>query len=124
MTARSIAVAMLLAGCSGGAPKDPTYTPAGPKPCERMADHLVGLMQPKDETGKPIDPDPDTADKITRVLIRTCTDDKWTIDAQTCVEQLQTFQDFERCAPLLTVEQRDSLVHTFDAAFPNKPSSK
>ncbi len=117
--------AVVLAGCSSGPPKDPTYTPAGPKPCERMADHLVGLMQPKDpKTGKPIDPDPDTADKITRVLIRTCTDDKWTIDAQSCVEKLQSFEDFERCAPLLTVEQRNSLVHTFDVAFPKQPSSQ
>lgn len=108
-----------LAGCPGKGPVDPTYTPAGPKPCEKMADHIVGLMTPKDpQTGKPVDAHRETADKITKVLIDTCTNDKWTQDAQKCWLELASFKDVEKCSPLMTVEQRDNFGKAMDAALP------
>jgi hypothetical protein len=119
---RSILI-LAIAACSSNGPKDPAFTPAGPKPCEKMADHFVGLMQPKDADGKPIDRDPDTADKITNVLIKQCTDEKWTVDAQSCFTKLAKLEDIESCAKFLTVAQRDALAQAIDVAFPRKPGS-
>jgi hypothetical protein len=110
---------LALAGCPSKGPKDPAYTPAGPKPCEKMADHVVGLMTPKDPvTDKPVDAHRETADKITRVLIETCTKDKWTEDAQKCWVQLTSFKDVEKCSPLMTIDQRDNFGKAIEAAFP------
>ncbi len=112
---------LILAACPSSAPKDPTYTPAGPKPCEQMADHVVGLMQPTDPTtGKQVEQNRETADAITRVLIDTCTKDKWTQDAQRCWSGLASFRDVEKCAPLMTIEQRENFGRAMDAALPRK----
>jgi len=117
-----VVVGLALVGCPSSAPKDPTYTPAGPKPCERMADHLVGLMQPSDpETGKPIDPHPETADKISRVLVQICTDDGWTEDAQRCFLGIAAITDAGKCASLLTVAQRDAADRAMASAFGAPP---
>src|SRR5947207_8845109 len=90
---------LALAGCPGSkGPQDPAFTPAGPKPCERMADHMVGLMQPHDPSGKPIDKQQDTADAITRVLIERCTKDGWTEDAQKCFLGLGDLAGADKCA--------------------------
>jgi hypothetical protein len=111
---------LAFAGCSSRAP-DPTYTPAGPKPCEKMADHVVDLMQPKDPvTGKSVVRDRETADKIAKVLVDTCTRDKWTQDAQRCWLELASFKDVEKCSPLMTVEQRDNFGKAMEAAFPRE----
>lgn len=117
----ALAVIVATGGCPSSAPKDPAYTPAGPKPCERMADHIVGLMQPTDPaTGKQIEQNRETADAITRVLIETCTQDKWTQDAQRCWSELASFRDVEKCAPLMTVEQRENFGRAMEAALPKK----
>ncbi len=116
-----ILLALLLIGCPSSGPKDPAYTPAGPKPCERMADHVIELMQPVDPTtGKQVDQNRETADAITRVLIETCSKDKWTQDAQKCWLELTAFRDVEKCAPLMTVEQRDNFGRAMEAALPRK----
>ena len=121
MTAMRFALCLMLAGCPSSGPKDPTYTPAGPKPCERMADHVVGLMQPVDPTtGKQVEQNRETADAITRVLIETCTKDKWTQDAQKCWLELPSFRDVEKCAPLMTVEQRERFGRAMESALPRK----
>ena len=121
MTPMRFVLALLLAGCPSSGPKDPTYTPAGPKPCEKMADHVVALMQPVDpNTGKQVEANRETADAITRVLIDTCTKDKWTQDAQRCWIELTSFRDVEKCAPLMTVEQRDNFGRAMEAALPRK----
>lgn len=114
-----VLLALLLIGCPSSGPKDPAYTPAGPKPCERMADHVVGLMQPVDpKTGKQVDQNRETADAITRVLIETCTRDTWTQDAQRCWTELADFREVEKCAPLMTVEQRDNFGRAMESALP------
>ena len=119
---RSILVLAIMA-CSGGQPKDPAFTPAGPKPCEQMADHVVGVMQPKDENGKPVDPNQETADAITRVLIERCTKDGWTQDAQKCFLAIQTIAEADKCAPLLSVEQRNHADEAMAAALGGKPAA-
>jgi hypothetical protein len=119
---RSILV-LAIAACSSSGPKDPAFTPAGPKPCEKMADHVVGVMQPRDpETGKPVDPNQETADAITRVLIERCTKDAWTQDAQKCFLAIQTIAESDKCAPLLTVDQRNKADEAMGAALGPKPS--
>lgn len=86
-----------------------------------MADHIVGLMQPVDPaTGKQVEQNRETADAITRVLIETCTKDKWTQDAQRCWTGLTEFRDVEKCAPLMTVEQRDNFGRAMESALPRK----
>jgi hypothetical protein len=120
---KRIVLLLALTGCPSKQPKDPSYTPAGPKPCEKMADHIIGLMQPKDpETGKQVDQNRETADAITRVLIETCTKDKWTQDAQKCWLELASFRDVDKCAPLMTIEQRENFGRAMEAALP-KPTT-
>ena len=121
MTVMRFVLCLMLGGCPSSGPKDPTYTPAGPKPCERMADHVVGLMQPVDPTtGKQVEQNRETADAITRVLIDTCTKDHWTQDAQKCWLELPSFRDVEKCAPLMTIEQRESFGRAMESALPRK----
>jgi hypothetical protein len=50
-----ILLVLVLAACPSKGPKDPAYTPAGPKPCEKMADHVVGDDAERSVTNKPID---------------------------------------------------------------------
>jgi hypothetical protein len=109
-----------LAGCPSSGPKDPAYTPAGPKPCERMADHVVGLMHQVDPKSELAAQHRETADAITRVLIDTCTKDNWTQDAQRCWQELATFRDVDKCAPLMTVEQRENFGRAMERALPRK----
>jgi hypothetical protein len=115
-------VVLVFAGCPGRPPADPVHTPAGPGPCERMADHLVGLMQPVDPaTGQAIERDRDTADLIARTLITRCTEDRWTLDAQRCFLGLASIPEADRCAPLLTVEQRDAMDAAMEQALGPRP---
>jgi hypothetical protein len=120
---RRLVLALLLFGCPGKQPVDPAHTAAGPKPCEKMADHLVSLMSSGHEKDKPTDSYREVQDKLTRLLIERCTVDKWTIDAQQCVEKIKTQVEFADCAPLLTVDQRDALTRTLDNAFPKEPGA-
>jgi len=101
---------LVIAACSRKPPPDPAYIPAGPKPCEQMADHLVKLMNPDPEIRE-------TGDKIARVLIDTCVNDKWTVDAQKCFLNLAKLEDSDRCSPLLTPDQRDHADKAMAGAF-------
>lgn len=113
-----VVVVVVVAGCGGAPAARPPAPPAGPRACERVADHLVGLMQPVDpETGAPIERDPETADKIARVLIERCRDDRWSDDAQACMRGLASWRDIDACAPKLTDAQRDAFGRAFAAAF-------
>jgi hypothetical protein len=94
-------VLLFLAAC-GGAPA-PVAPPAGPRPCEATADHLVGLMS----TAPPAsDGERETRDAITRVMIRRCVEDAWSAEAQRCFAGVATLAESDRCAPLLTEGQR------------------
>jgi hypothetical protein len=118
-----LAVVVLLVACSSKGPADPVFTPAGPKPCEQMADHLVGLMTPVGADGKPLKKETETADAISRTLVKRCTEDKWTADAQRCFTTIASLEAADKCAPLLTVEQRESMDRAMDAALGPKPDS-
>ena len=96
-------------------PPDPAFTTAGPKPCEKMADHLVKLMNPDPEVAT-------TSDKITRVLIDTCVNDKWTVDAQQCFLGLGKLEEADSCTPLLTPDQRENADKAMASAFEAKGS--
>jgi hypothetical protein len=118
---RRVVIALVLAGCPSKQPVNPSYTAAGPKPCERMADHLVGLMTPTDANGKPIAKEQETADAITRVLIERCTKDQWTMDAQQCFLDLKQLGEADRCAEKLTVDQRNAMDAAMDKALGPRP---
>jgi hypothetical protein len=121
---RMLALVMLLSACPGKGPVETAHTAAGPKPCEKMADHLVSLMNPKDpKDGKPVERHDETADAITRVIIERCTQDKWTIDAQQCFQGLGALTESDRCAPLLTVDQRNSMDKAMEALFGPEPAA-
>ncbi|HEU0032681.1 MAG TPA: hypothetical protein VFQ53_18745 [Kofleriaceae bacterium] len=121
---RRVLIVLALASCSSKKPPEPAHTPAGPKPCEQMADHVMGLMTTTDASGKPIEREPQTADAITNLLIERCTKDKWTVDAQQCFLRLASFEEIDKqCAPLLTVEQREGLVQAIDQMFPRTGSA-
>jgi hypothetical protein len=108
-----LALLSLLAACAGKGPADPAYTPAGRAPCASMADHVVKLMGG--------DASRTAADDLRRALATHCTDDKWTLEAERCFAQLATFEESDRCVPLLTVEQREAFAAAIDAVFP-KPA--
>jgi hypothetical protein len=117
-----LAASALLAGC-GGKPA-PAPAPKGPTPCERVGDHLVGLLTAGFE-GAPAEARPTEAiDKITRVLIELCTRGGWSADAQQCFLTVgppaEDVAAWDRCAGLLTAEQRDELPRAIDAAFGTK----
>ena len=107
---------VFLVACGGSKPPpDPAFTVAGPKPCEKMADHLVMLMNPDPEVAE-------TSDKVTRVLIDACVNDKWTVDAQQCFLGLAKLEDADRCTPLLTPDQRENADKAMASAFEAKGS--
>jgi hypothetical protein len=111
---------LALAACPAGPVSEPTPV-AGPTECERMADHLVGAMLPKD-SGKPSDGETAVVDKLTRMLIRECVDMKWSVDAQKCFATINEMTEADKCAPLLTTQQRDSADAAIDKVFPKKPA--
>jgi len=115
---------LALAACPSSGPKDPAYTAAGPKPCEKMADHVVGLMHQIDPKAETAAQHREIADVIARVLIDTCTKDKWTQDAQKCWLELATFRDVEKCTPLMTVEQRENFGRAMESALPKSDAPK
>jgi hypothetical protein len=90
---------------------------AKPKDCELMADHVVGVMKQE----KDITEDLEVADKLANLLIRLCTEDKWTVHAQQCFLGVKTTNETHQCAEMLTIPQRDSMVSGIDKAFPKEP---
>ncbi|MEO8700798.1 MAG: hypothetical protein ABI867_12185 [Kofleriaceae bacterium] len=123
---RMLALVIAMTACSGK-PIDPVHTPAGPKPCERMADHVVGvLMEGKQHDSKDKD-EADalraTSDAISRVLVERCSKDAWSMDAQKCFLEIKTLEDSATCAPLLTVEQRNGMDAAIDAALGPRPAA-
>jgi hypothetical protein len=111
---RPLALAIVLVAC-GGTPKEET-TPRPPALCEKVADHLVGIMREGKE-----DAPPEAIDKVTRSLIDTCKTTLWSGHAQECFLALKAFDEqANRCAEMLTIEQRDAAGAAIDAAFPKK----
>ena len=103
-------VVALLACCGGKPPVDPATTPAGPAPCDDMAGHVVGVLQPGGAD--------DTAVQAIHAAVRDrCVGDKWTLDAQRCFRAIVAIGDSDRCATLLTVDQRDAFQHALEAVL-------
>jgi hypothetical protein len=120
-TAAALATAALaaaLAGCGGK--RAPETAPRGPAPCERVGDHLVGLLT-KGFEGPAEERPTEAIDKLTRVLVELCTRGGWSADAQQCFLTVgppaEDVATWDRCAGYLTVEQRDELPRAIDAAF-------
>lgn len=113
-----------LAAC-GGKPAAET-TPKGPAQCERVGDHLVGLMTAGLDASRPEERPTEVIDKLTRLIIDQCTLGGWSADAQTCFLSVRSLAEdaaaWDRCAGYLTVEQRDALPRAIDAAF-GKPAA-
>lgn len=111
---RALWLAIAVAGC--GASKSEPAAPRGPAPCERVGDHLVGLMTAGFQ-GTPEERPTEAIDKLTRVLVELCEQGRWSTDAQQCFLEVGALVDADRCAGLLTVEQRDAFPRAIDGAF-------
>jgi hypothetical protein len=105
-----LALALALAGCPSREPVNPAMTPAGAEPCHDMADHMLGLMKP---AGAALE----TIEAIKRTLTERCVTDRWTQDAQRCFLGLDALEHSDRCAPLLTVDQRNAMEQGMEAAL-------
>jgi hypothetical protein len=116
-----LAIAIVAGGLGCGGTPVPETTPKGPTQCERVGDHLVGLMT-KGYADLPAEQQPtEVIDKLTKVIIDLCTRGGWSADAQQCFLKLGSLTEdlaqWDTCAGYLTVEQRDQLPKAVDAAF-------
>lgn len=115
-----------LAGC-GGKPA-PAPAPKGPTGCERVGDHLVGLLTAGFEDAPAEERPTEVIDKLTKVLIELCTRGGWSADAQQCFLTVgppgEDVATWDRCAGYLTVAQRDELPRAIDAAFGKPPAGE
>jgi hypothetical protein len=100
-------LALLLTGC-GHAPPSST-TAAGPRVCEQVAGHLLALLQPEGAA-------PDTVETIRHAIGQRCSDDQWTLDATQCFRDTTALERTDRCAPLLTIPQRNALEQAIAGA--------
>jgi hypothetical protein len=115
---RRSAILLLVLGC-GGRPA-PAPAPSGPTPCERVGDHLVGLLTAGFDRAPAAERPTEAIDKITRILIDLCARG-WSADAQQCFLTVgppaEDVAGWDRCAGYLTIEQREELPRAIDAAF-------
>jgi hypothetical protein len=114
-----LAALALAAGC-GGKPA-PAPAPKGPAPCERVGDHLVGLLTAGLGDAPAEERPTEAIDKLTKVIVDLCTRGGWSEDAQRCFLTVgppaEDVATWDRCAGYLTVAQRDELPRAIDAAF-------
>jgi hypothetical protein len=120
-----LVLVLALGGCGGKAPPAEAG-PKGPAPCERVGDHLVGLMTAGLEGARPEERPTEVIDKLTKLVIELCAKGGWSPDAQQCFLSVRSLTEdvatWDRCAGYLTVEQRDALPKAIDAAF-GKPAA-
>jgi hypothetical protein len=121
VTARLASLAALVVAAACGGVPAPAPAPKGPTPCERVGDHLIGLMTAGLE-GAPAEERPtEVIDKLTRIIIDLCARGGWSPDAQQCFltvgSPTEDVATWDRCAGYLTVQQRDELPRAIDAAF-------
>lgn len=104
---RWLVVAVLLA-CSQ--PKPPPTAPPKVSQCARVSDHLVSLM-----SGATKHP-PEATDPLRRIIEQRCDQDRWTADANTCLLELASLAEGERCQALMTPAQIDAFQRESEAA--------
>lgn len=129
MLARALlAASVLAAGCGGPPARDTTPAPNGPKgptSCERVGDHLVGLLTAGFGDAPAEERPTEAIDRLTRVIIDLCQRGGWSAGAQGCFLTVgppaEDVATWDRCAGLLTVAQRDELPRAIDAAFGKPP---
>jgi hypothetical protein len=91
---------IVLAACASQAKPAP---PPPPSQCPAVADHVIGLMTAsKHAAAEDVDP-------FRRVIIKRCTEDAWSADAQKCILGMHSLKEAESCNDLLTQDQRDKL---------------
>jgi hypothetical protein len=130
MLPRALLAASLVAaaGCGGPPAQATTPAPPGPTGCERVGDHLVGLLTAGFGDAPAEERPTEAIDRLTRVVIDLCTRGGWSADAQQCFLTVgppaEDVATWDRCAGLLTVEQRDALPGAIDAAFGPPPGGE
>ncbi len=92
---------LVVAACGSAPP--PARPPAGPSTCERIADHLVGMM------GAAAKATPEQLDPFRRVIGTRCTQDRWSAQAQQCLLAASTLEAGDACGSQFTPEQKQAL---------------
>ncbi|MGE5183373.1 MAG: hypothetical protein ACM31C_14985 [Acidobacteriota bacterium] len=93
---------LVVAACGGSAPP-PAKPPPGPTTCERIADHLVGMM------GASSKATPEQLDPFRRVIGTRCTQDRWSAQAQQCLLAAATLEAGDQCGSQFTPAQKQAL---------------
>ena len=101
-------VVVALVACSK--PKPQAAPVAQVSPCARVADHLVSLM-----SGATKHP-PEATDPLRRVINERCDTDRWSAQATSCLLELASLADGERCQAMMTPAQIDAFQRDSEAA--------
>jgi hypothetical protein len=99
------AVFVLAVAC--GPPATPSVSPAAPAPretCAHVADHLLSLMS---TTAK--EAPTEEVDRVRVAFEQRCSEDRWSAEARHCFLGLADKVEVDRCATLLTEQQRSAL---------------
>jgi len=101
---RRLAIALVVACGSKSSPPKPVekLAPA----CAAVADHMLELVEPKDEHAK----------KIREIFAVRCEQDAWSGDARACVMSTTSLKDPKGCKAKLAVPQREALERDLAAA--------
>ncbi|MEO8549331.1 MAG: hypothetical protein ABI678_05145 [Kofleriaceae bacterium] len=97
---------LLLAACSHGSnqppPAEPAVPAADPAPCGDVADHTAMLLAKQ-------------ADQLKAVIVKHCTEDKWSVELRRCGLLAKTAAELEPCHQEFVGTQFESLKKDVDA---------
>lgn len=97
-----VALIALVACVSSSAP--PPAPPPPASKCPHVADHLLSLLSPTAREAPT-----EELDRVRALFNARCEQDRWSPAAQQCFLALAAKEEVNRCATLLTDEQRTAL---------------
>ncbi|MBL0215104.1 MAG: hypothetical protein IPQ07_14600 [Myxococcales bacterium] len=107
---RWLLVVMLMSACRHGS------APPSPPLCTQAADHVLSLLEPKD----------DHARDVRGVFETRCTEDRWPVSVRTCIVGTTSLKDPKHCKARLPITVRSHLktdLATAGARAKRAPSS-
>jgi len=97
--------------CSHPKPAPPPPPPPPAVTCAKVADHIVSLM-----SGAQNMP-PEASDPFRRIVEQRCDQDRWSTDAKSCLLNITTLEEGEKCQQLMTEAQVDAFHRDTQAAL-------